>query len=416
MRICPACGEENPERARFCLACATPLDAEPAPGRMERKFATALFADLVGSTTLAEQEDPEVVQSVVGRTFDRLSEEITRYGGHLEKFMGDAVLAVFGIPKTHEDDPERAVRAALEMQAVLSELNRTFAGEGKPQLAMRIGIEAGEVLVDLQRTTGPHDRMLTGDAVNTAARLQTAADPGHVVIGPAVFAAVKDVFDLGERTWAFVLGDVSGKGAEAATVSAATRYTLRALAAAQSLPSDTVRKVNTSLLSHTDVERHCTLVYGQLRPDPEGTTVVFTLAGHHPPIVLRRTGEVEEVGTLGTALALFDEPDLHDTTVRLAPGDLLCIFTDGLVEARRGREMFGGERVAALLNRGVDRPAAELSALLVDAVHDFHGDQLDDDLAVLVVKNAGRQPPSPLAMTSARCGPEVLASQQCPSS
>jgi class 3 adenylate cyclase/tetratricopeptide (TPR) repeat protein len=198
MRICPVCGEENPERARFCLACATPLEAEPAPGRMERKFATALFADLVGSTTLAELEDPEVVQSVVGRTFDRLSEEITRYGGHLEKFMGDAVLAVFGIPKTHEDDPERAVRAALEMQAVLSELNRTFAGEGKPQLAMRIGIEAGEVLVDLQRTTGPHDRMLTGDAVNTAARLQTAAEPGHVVVGPAVYASVKDVFDLGE--------------------------------------------------------------------------------------------------------------------------------------------------------------------------------------------------------------------------
>ena len=99
---------------------------------MERKFATALFADLVGSTALAEQEDPEVVQSVVGRTFDRLSAEIARYGGHLEKFMGDAVLAVFGIPRAHEDDPERAVRAAMEMQAVLSELNRAFAAEGKP--------------------------------------------------------------------------------------------------------------------------------------------------------------------------------------------------------------------------------------------------------------------------------------------
>ena len=169
------------------------------------------------------------------------------------------------------------------------------------------------------------------------------------------------MFDLGEQTWAFVLGDVSGKGAEAATVSAATRYTLRALAGAASLPQRHVRKVNTSLLGHTDVERHCTLVYGQLRPDGEGTTVVFTLAGHHPPIVLRTTGEVEEVGTLGTALALFDEPDLHDTTVHLAPGNLMCIFTDGLVEARRGREMFGGERVAALLNRSVDRPAAELS-------------------------------------------------------
>jgi PAS domain S-box-containing protein len=223
-----------------------------------------------------------------------------------------------------------------------------------------------------------------------------------------------DVFDLGAQTWAFVLGDVSGKGAEAATVSAATRYTLRALAAAGSLPSDTVQKVNTSLLSHTDVERHCTLVYGQLRPDGDGTTVTFTLAGHHPPIVLRTTGAVEEVGTLGTAVALFDEPELHDTTVHLAPGDLLCIFTDGLVEARRGREMFGGERVAALLNRSVDRPAVELSALLVDAVHDFHGDQLADDLAVLVVRTAARQQPPPPVMASARRGPEVLASQ-CPS-
>ena len=109
----------------------------------------------MGSTTLAEREDPEVVQSVVGRSFDRLSVEIERYGGLLEKFMGDAMLAVFGVPKAHEDDPERAVRAALEMQAVLSELNHGFAAEGKPQLAMRIGIEAGDVLVDMERAAGP---------------------------------------------------------------------------------------------------------------------------------------------------------------------------------------------------------------------------------------------------------------------
>ncbi len=198
MHPCASCGEENPERAKFCLNCGASLGDEPAAARMERKFATALFADLVGSTTLAEEQDPEIVQSVVGRTFDRLSHEIERYGGHLEKFMGDAVLAVFGIPRTHEDDPERAVRAALEMLAVLSELNRGFATEGKPQLAMRIGIEAGEVLVDLERATGARDRMLTGDAVNTAARLQTAAEAGHIVVGPSVFAAVKDVIELAE--------------------------------------------------------------------------------------------------------------------------------------------------------------------------------------------------------------------------
>jgi class 3 adenylate cyclase/tetratricopeptide (TPR) repeat protein len=194
---CPRCGEENPERARFCLHCGEQL-SEPTERRKERKFATALFADLVGSTSLAEREDPEVVQSVVGRAFDRLAEEIGRYEGLLEKFMGDAVLAVFGVPRSHEDDAERAVRAAMEMQAVLSELNRTFAAEGKPQLAMRIGVEAGEVLVDIERASGPRDRMLTGDAVNTAARLEAAAEPGRVLVGAGVFAATKDVIEYRE--------------------------------------------------------------------------------------------------------------------------------------------------------------------------------------------------------------------------
>ena len=112
--------------------------------------------------------------------------------------MGDAVLAVFGVPRAHEDDAERAVRAALEMQAVLSELNRGFAAEGKPTLSMRIGIEAGEVLVDLERAAGPRDRMLTGDAVNTAARLQTAAEPAQIVVGPGVYAGTKDVIEYRE--------------------------------------------------------------------------------------------------------------------------------------------------------------------------------------------------------------------------
>src|SRR5439155_8273351 len=159
MPVCPNCGEDNPERARFCLACATPLAEAPEAPARERKFATALFADFVGSTSLAEHEDPEIVQSVIARAFDRLSREIERFGGLTEKFMGDAVLAVFGVPTTHEDDPERAVRAAIEMLAVMGELNRGFGDECRPQLELRIGIEAGEVLVDLERAAGPRDRM-----------------------------------------------------------------------------------------------------------------------------------------------------------------------------------------------------------------------------------------------------------------
>ena len=151
-----------------------------------------------------------------------------------------------------------------------------------------------------------------------------------------------------------MLGDVSGKGAAAAAVAAAARYTLRALADADVPPSETLQEVNASLLSHTDLQRHCTLVYGQLRRTGEGCSVVFTLAGHHPPMVLRTTGDVEETGILGTAMALFDQPELHDTTLHLAPGDLLCVFTDGLVEARRDRDMFGAERVADLLRRHPD--------------------------------------------------------------
>jgi class 3 adenylate cyclase len=197
MLACPACGHENTDDAKFCNACGSPM-ASAQTSRKERKFATALFADLVGSTSLNEREDPEVVQSVIGRTFDRFAQEIGRYEGLLEKFMGDGLLAVFGVPRAHEDDAERAVRAALDLQDILAELNRGFAAEGKPTLQMRVGLEAGEVLVDVDRALGPRDRMLTGDAVNTAARLQSAAEPNQIVAGASVHASTKEVIEYAE--------------------------------------------------------------------------------------------------------------------------------------------------------------------------------------------------------------------------
>jgi serine phosphatase RsbU (regulator of sigma subunit) len=204
-----------------------------------------------------------------------------------------------------------------------------------------------------------------------------------------------DVFPLDGETWAFVLGDVSGKGAEAAAVSAAARYTLRALANPESSPATTLHEVNDVLNAQTESERHCTLVHGHLRPpgDDEGpgapVRITLSLAGHHWPLVLREDGKVVEVGLLGTALALFDDPELHDADVELAPGEVLCVFTDGLLEARRGREQFGSERIAELMREHPGLPADELAGTVLDAVRAFHGDELGDDLAMLVVRHVG---------------------------
>ena len=199
------CGAALPADARFCPACGAPAadatggvsEAAAEIGR-ERKVATMVFADLVGFTSLNESTDPELVQALVTRAFDRLSAEVARYEGTVEKFAGDAMLAVFGVPAIHEDDAERAVRAALEMQAAMGELATELRGEGRPELALRIGVETGEVLVDLGRAQGERDRIVTGDAVNTAARLQQVALPGAIVVGPFSYAATRDVIEYEE--------------------------------------------------------------------------------------------------------------------------------------------------------------------------------------------------------------------------
>ena len=199
------CDAALPADARFCPACGAPAadatggasEAAAETGR-ERKVATMVFADLVGFTSLNESTDPELVQALVTRAFDRLSAEVARYEGTVEKFAGDAMLAVFGVPAIHEDDAERAVRAALEMQAAMGELAAELRGEGRPELALRIGIETGEVLVDIGRASGERDRIVTGDAVNTAARLQQVALPGAIVVGPFSYAATRDVVEYEE--------------------------------------------------------------------------------------------------------------------------------------------------------------------------------------------------------------------------
>src|SRR3990170_3836288 len=180
MRTCPACGEENPERARFCLACAAPL-AEPAPAGEERKVVSVLFVDLVGFTARSDRADPEAVRATLQPYHARLKREIERHGGRVEKFVGDAVMAVFGAPVAHEDDAERSVRAGLAALAAIEELN----ADAGLELAVRAAIDTGEALVSLGARPEAGEGFVAGDVVNTAARLQQTAPPGALVVGEA---------------------------------------------------------------------------------------------------------------------------------------------------------------------------------------------------------------------------------------
>jgi class 3 adenylate cyclase/tetratricopeptide (TPR) repeat protein len=190
--ICPSCGEENSDRARFCQKCATPL-TEPERPSESRKVVTVVFADVTGSTALGERLDPEALRRVMGRYFEEMSAVIERHGGTVEKFIGDAVMAVFGIPQLHEDDALRAVRAADDMRQALEVLNFDLERDHGVGLAARIGVNTGEVVAG---DPASGQRLVTGDAVNVAARLEQAASPGQILLGEATFRLVKDAVDV----------------------------------------------------------------------------------------------------------------------------------------------------------------------------------------------------------------------------
>ena len=176
MVVCPSCGEENPERARFCHACGAAL-AETAPAGEERKVVSVLFVDLVGFTDRSDRADPEDVRATLRPYHERVKADIERFGGTVEKFIGDAVMAVFGAPIAHEDDAERAVRAALRILETIEELSEEGLG-----LSVRAAVTTGEAVVALGARPERGEGIVTGDVVNTAARLQSAAPVGTVLV------------------------------------------------------------------------------------------------------------------------------------------------------------------------------------------------------------------------------------------
>ncbi len=192
VQTCPGCGEENPDRFRLCGYCGTVLVAQPPPQEV-RKTVTIVFCDLKGSTELADQLDSEAVREVLALYFSAMKPVLERHGGTIEKYIGDAIMAVFGLPRMHEDDALRAVRAADDMREALEELNVTLRAGFGVTLENRTGVNTGEVVTG---DTGGSQRLATGDTVNVAARLEQVAPVGEVLIGESTYRLVRESVEV----------------------------------------------------------------------------------------------------------------------------------------------------------------------------------------------------------------------------
>ena len=245
---CVTCGAENRDGAQFCDSCGAKL--APTESREQRKTVTVLFCDVVGSTSLGESARPRgAARASSPRYFERMRTIVERHGGTVEKFVGDAVMAVFGVPVVHEDDALRAVRAAVEMRDACP----------SSALQARIGVNTGEVV------TGTEERLATGDAVNVAARLQQAAAPGEILIGAATYALARDAVSV-EALEPLAL---KGKARARRGLSAARRRARRARARAAARRADGRPRARARSCSTTRSRARCA----------GGGCALFTLLG-----------------------------------------------------------------------------------------------------------------------------------------
>ena len=192
--MCLQCSAENPDGKRFCGDCGARLDASVRAIAQERKVVSSLFCDLVGFTAALERADPEDVDRVLEAYFAVARQQIEAFGGVVEKFIGDAVVGVFGVPSAHEDDPERAVRAGLR----IAEQAKQLPGLGGDSLRLRVGVNTGEALVRIDVSAASGESFITGDPVNTAARIQSIAPIGGVAVGLLTYESTRDVFEYEE--------------------------------------------------------------------------------------------------------------------------------------------------------------------------------------------------------------------------
>ncbi|WP_308036512.1 SpoIIE family protein phosphatase [Actinoplanes sp. DH11] len=284
--------------------------------------------------------------------------------------------------------------------AVLETLAQAAAGE----IALRAAVADAEAATARARAATLEAEHATARAEDLAETLQQSLLPPQLPVIPGVEVAVRyrratagradvygdfyDVFPSVRDTWAVVVGDVAGKGPQAAKVTALARYTLRAAAARSTIPSANLAALNAALLDwYTDDRRFLTAVYASLRPHPAGISVRVSCAGHDAALLRRADGRIRTLGRHGLVLGWRPQPTLRDQRTVLRPGDSLVLFTDGITEGRRAdtRELFGPERLHQVVATTDAQSAGHLAAAVDDAVTTFTGGHLSDDTAVLVL-------------------------------
>jgi class 3 adenylate cyclase/predicted ATPase len=353
---CPGCGARNPPGAKFCIECGTvlgspqPASAEApgapataaAPPPEERRQATVLFADLSGYTAAAERMDPEAVTALVDRTLRRLGEEIERFGGTIDKFIGDNVMGVFGAPVAHEDDPERAVRAGLAMQELMAEHGAGFS--------LRVGINSGEVMAG---AVGDRYTVM-GDAVNVAARLQAAGRPNAVTVGESTYRASREAIAYERLEPLRLKGKEEPVPAWEATATVADPRRGAARAATPLIGRAEEAGLLASLVERVEREErpHLVTVIGQAGVGKSRLLreLITTLdAGDDPPIIRRGQCPPYGAGIAYWALAevLRDEFELLDTDTPATAWEKLRAGVQALMD--EVGEPDAGERNAALL-------------------------------------------------------------------
>jgi serine phosphatase RsbU (regulator of sigma subunit) len=371
--------QEDESVQRVAVAHTDPLKAALAK-QLREKYPLDMNADY-GVAKVIRTGQPEIYQEIP----EELIATLTRDEEHVQLLEALRYQSWMIVPLVARG------RILGTVSLVISDSGRRFDEEDlalAQDLADRAALaidnarlfgERSRTAITLQQSLLP-PRLPRIPGIELAARYQAAGETNEV--GGDFY----DIFRTGSRNWSIVIGDVCGKGPQAAAMTALTRYTLRAAAMERRKPSRILKMLNEAILMEQRDSQFCSAIYMGLKPGPDELVLTLASGGHPLPLILRSSGEVEEAATFGTLLGLYPDPELNDHRLVLGRGDAIFIYTDGLTEARGDGEIFGVDRLKTVLESGQGSGAEEIAALVEKSLLEFQSGELRDDVAYVVVR------------------------------